>query len=122
MELSVRMSEETIPIPQIQSVYADDPDLRDIVAMFVEEMPERVAAVEMAFRAGDLDTLTRLAHQLRGSAGGYGFTSIGDAAAEIEETILEGGASPAALARAVAFFRLMAAAMECPAGLENSAP
>lgn len=70
------------------SEYADDPDLRDIVMMFVDELPKRVLAVKAAFEARDLEQLKTLTHQMRGSAGGYGFGTIGTTAEEIELELL----------------------------------
>ena len=86
-------SDEGHPSPRrdhepIDSEYADDPDLRDIVMLFVDELPKRVLAVKAAFEARDLDTLKTLTHQMRGSAGGYGFGLIGTTAAEIELELL----------------------------------
>ena len=45
-------------------------------------MPARIQAIEQACAEEDLDALSRLAHQLEGSAGGYGFPTITDAAGE----------------------------------------
>ena len=57
----------------LHSEYAEDPDLREIVMVFVDELPRRVEAVRKAFQERDLDALRTLTHQMRGSAGGYGF-------------------------------------------------
>ena len=68
----------------LKSEFANDPDLCDIVTMFVDELPSRVDAIKTAFHKGDMETIRTMTHQLRGSAGGYGFTPIGDVAGEIE--------------------------------------
>lgn len=52
--------------------------------MFVSELPDRVTAIEKAIAKPDLAALAMLAHQLKGSAGGYGFPSITDAAKQLE--------------------------------------
>lgn len=75
----------------IHSTYADDEDMAELVEMFVDEMPDRVSAIEDAFQAGDEDQLRVLSHQLKGSAGSYGFDVITQASAELE-TALKGGA------------------------------
>ena len=72
----------------LHSEYAEDPDLREIVMVFVDELPNRVLAVKKAFEARDLSTLKTLTHQMRGSAGGYGFAKIGTMAAQIELELL----------------------------------
>ena len=68
----------------LHSEYAGDPDMRELVEMFVSDLPERVEAIEKAVRQADMANLTRLSHQLKGAAGGYGFTPITDAAATVE--------------------------------------
>ncbi len=68
----------------IVSIYATDADMVDIVATFVKELAGRVEAMQAAVERGDLPTLRRLAHQLKGAAGGYGFPSITKAASAVE--------------------------------------
>ena len=79
------MREPTNETDRLISDLADDPDLADLVEEFVAELPARVQALEQACADADLDALARLAHQLKGSAGGYGFPSITDMAAELEK-------------------------------------
>jgi len=68
------------------SALADEPATRDLVEMFVHELPERVRALQAALRANDFTTFARLSHQLKGAAGGYGFQPITEAARELEAT------------------------------------
>lgn len=67
------------------SEFADDADMLELVEMFVSELPERVSALQNALKAQDIANLARTAHQLKGAAGGYGFPTITDAAAELEK-------------------------------------
>lgn len=67
------ITSETTPL---YSNLSDDPDLSGIVAIFVEEMPDRVAAIERAFEAANWDIVQRLAHQMKGAAGSYGFDQV----------------------------------------------
>ncbi len=76
------------------SELADDPDMAELVAEYLSELPARVQALEQACAEEDLDTLTRLAHQLKGSAGGYGFPTITEAAREAEALAKVGKAVP----------------------------
>lgn len=69
----------------IYSTFVDDPDMMEIVEMFVDEMPERIQALHDALDQNDLTMLSRLAHQMKGAAGGYGFNSVTDAARVAEE-------------------------------------
>lgn len=66
------------------SEFADDPEMRDLVQMFIDELPDRMAGIEQALDAGDFQNAATLSHQLKGAAGGYGFPTITDAASEVE--------------------------------------
>lgn len=72
------------------SELADDEDLRDLVVEFVAELPKRIEALRQALAEQDLAVLVRLAHQLKGSAGGYGFPQITEAAAGLEHSAQAG--------------------------------
>lgn len=76
------------PDSPVRSRYADDPTMRAIVARFASALPERSDRLRQALLKADLDALNSLAHQLKGTAGGYGFDSISSAAAELEEETL----------------------------------
>lgn len=71
----------------IYSILADDEDLREIVEMFVEEMPERVDLIRKELQAQDWDSLERTVHQLKGAAGSYGFAGLSPAAGNVETLI-----------------------------------
>lgn len=82
----------TLGIPYNESVYsplAADPDLGELVALFVEEMPERIAAMEACAYGRNWGQLGRIAHQLKGAAGGYGFDAITPEAARLERAVQE---------------------------------
>lgn len=74
-------------LPPLTSEFAGDAELTELVEFFVQEMDGRVRDLRTALEADDLQTLRRLAHQLKGAAGGYGFPVIGDAAATVERSI-----------------------------------
>lgn len=71
----------------LRSELASDPDMAELIEMFLSELPQRLAAFEAAVKGGEVETLRRLAHQLRGAAAGYGYASIGTAAGSIEDRI-----------------------------------
>ena len=71
----------------LYSSLGSDPDLGEIVTMFVDEMPGRIATIEAQAAAGDWDELRRTAHQLKGAAGSYGFDAISPVAAAVEAAI-----------------------------------
>jgi HPt (histidine-containing phosphotransfer) domain-containing protein len=83
-------SPESQPEPsktQIRSAFADDPDMAEIVQLFVQEMPQRIEQLTQHWQQQRLDDVRRLAHQLKGSAGGYGFEPVGAMASGVEATL-----------------------------------
>jgi HPt (histidine-containing phosphotransfer) domain-containing protein len=68
----------------IYSELCADPELQEIVADFVDELPRRVDAMRESFLAGSWDVLQTLAHQVKGAAGSYGFAPVTPIAGEIE--------------------------------------
>jgi HPt (histidine-containing phosphotransfer) domain-containing protein len=71
--------------PPIYSSLACEADMIELVQEFVGALQERCAAMATAVQADNLQELTRLAHQLKGASGGYGFEVIGQAAAQLEQ-------------------------------------
>lgn len=71
----------------LYSPLSADPDLAEVVELFVQEMPDRVANLLKCVQASDWDSLRRAAHQLKGAAGSYGFMPITPAAARVEDAI-----------------------------------
>ncbi len=74
-------------ISPIQSEFADDPDMRDLVEFFVADLHARSSAIRTAREHFEWSTVARIAHQLRGSAAGYGFTDLGTLAGKIEDLL-----------------------------------
>lgn len=74
----------------IRSLFEDDPDMAELVRGFASELPARAGSLEELLSGNDLAELQRLAHQLKGAGGGYGFPQITDAAASLEQAIKEG--------------------------------
>lgn len=72
----------------IISQFAHDPDMREIVEAFVQEMPERVESINAFWRDQQLDELRRAAHQLKGAGGGYGFPTVSQAADRLEQSLV----------------------------------
>lgn len=96
-------TDPTIPSPPVnhaqmplRSQFADDPDMKGIVDIFVNEMPSRIEMLERVWREQQTEELKRLAHQLKGASGGYGYPAVGLAAARLEQTLQtlgQGGSS-----------------------------
>jgi HPt (histidine-containing phosphotransfer) domain-containing protein len=71
----------------IYSSLSSDEDLREILIMYIEEMPDRIARLERECAARNWSELRTAAHQLKGSAGSHGFAEISLAAAELETAL-----------------------------------
>ena len=64
---------EAAPADLIQSSFAADLDMKEILGEFVAKLPERVDELGRLLSGGNLDELRRAVHQLKGAGGGYGF-------------------------------------------------
>jgi DNA-binding NarL/FixJ family response regulator len=67
-------------------------DIAALTERFVARLPERVTDMQEALGKSDVAALAALAHKLKGVAGGYGFGSITDAAAILEDSANAGTA------------------------------
>src|SRR5208282_3372618 len=74
----------------VHSALASDPDLNELVDLFVQEMPDKISVLETHAQNCDWQQLTRTAHQLKGAAGSYGFSAITPYAARLEAALKEG--------------------------------
>jgi signal transduction histidine kinase/CheY-like chemotaxis protein/HPt (histidine-containing phosphotransfer) domain-containing protein len=74
----------------LRSSLADDPEFSDLLPLFVKSLEETIEQMEDALSLGDLATLARLAHYLKGSAGSYGFPEITEAAIALEAALKAG--------------------------------
>jgi CheY-like chemotaxis protein len=72
----------------LRSELADDPDMAPLIDVFLDALVERVATVEQCVADRDIHALARVAHQLKGAAGGYGYSSISTAAQQVEHAAL----------------------------------
>lgn len=71
------------PVPS--ELVRTDPEFTDLVEEFLNGMPERVAQLEGALAGQDFDLLRYYAHQLKGSGGGYGYPTVTEYAARLEQ-------------------------------------
>lgn len=71
----------------LSSEFAGDPDMVELVKMFVDEMPQRIDALLDSWQRGSAGDLRRLAHQMKGACGGYGFPQVGHAAGALEKSL-----------------------------------
>jgi histidine phosphotransfer protein HptB len=80
--------------PLCYSTLAHEPDMAELVELFVQELPDRLAGLRCAAEAHDLQQVGRLAHQLKGAGGSHGFPSLTTAAAQLEHAAREFGSLP----------------------------
>ena len=74
-----------------RSAFADDPDMKELVASFVSDLPTSVSRMIDLLRSQDLQELHRVVHQLKGAGGGYGFDRVTSLAAHADQAIKTGG-------------------------------
>ena len=53
-----------------------DPEIEDIVPMFLQNRRDDVESLLKALEQGDFETIWILGHTMKGSGGGYGFDGI----------------------------------------------
>ena len=69
----------------IVSQYVNDPDMARILETFIGRLAGQVEAMHHAHADGQHRELQRLAHQLKGAGGSYGYPSLTDAARVLED-------------------------------------
>jgi len=82
----------------VKSDLADDPDMADLIDEFVAGLPAQMAALRETFANNHLEKTRRLAHQLKGAGGSYGYPSVTDAAKTLENAVKVGDVEAASLA------------------------
>ncbi|MFP5258651.1 MAG: response regulator [Acidobacteriota bacterium] len=99
------------PLPEL----ADPGRLTALLPFFFDTSEQGLAEARQALAQGDLETVRRQGHRLKGSAGSYGFGELGEAAAALEQAGGNGEreAAQAALERATAL--LAKARLDWPA-------
>ena len=76
---------DVFPQPALYSELHNDPELAELIVAFTAGLPAKITRIEHAHASGALPDLARLAHQLKGAAGGYGYPSISSAARDVEQ-------------------------------------
>jgi CheY-like chemotaxis protein len=79
-----------VPPALLVSEWAGDADMTTLVQTFVGNLATHVRTIDSALAGGDVETLRRGVHQLRGAAGSYGFPSMSVAAGHLEDAIAHG--------------------------------
>lgn len=58
---------------------------RELVEIFLQDTPARIAEIEAGLATGDSKALARAAHSIKGSSGNFGAARLSDAARQIEQ-------------------------------------
>lgn len=69
------------------SEFANDPDMLDLVNEYVTSFDGTVSEIRSSLESRCFEQLGRLAHQLKGSGGGYGFPIISEVASKLEAKV-----------------------------------
>ncbi len=72
----------------------DDASFEDIVEEFVGGLGQRLEAINEAMDNGNFEQVRVLAHQLKGSASGYGYPILTQKAAELERLAIAAEVEP----------------------------
>ncbi len=78
-----------------ERVEARDESFAQLVELFVRELGDDVGALRKLLAGGRLEELGRLAHQLKGSCGSYGFPELSKRAGELERCVKDGAGKQA---------------------------
>lgn len=76
------MSEETQYA--VYSEFTNDEEFRELIEMFVNSIPRKREQLSTFHQSQDIEHLQRIAHQLKGAGGGYGFPGLTEVAASLE--------------------------------------
>jgi PAS domain S-box-containing protein len=88
------------PEGALESAYADDPEMTELIGEFVARLADQVTVMRQALTHGDHERLRRAAHQLKGAGGGYGYPALTEAAAAVEQAAKGGDGEASAVALA----------------------
>jgi PAS domain S-box-containing protein len=80
-------TEEKVSEQAVISRVSNDPVMRDILAQYILEMPWVVSRLVGSMSRNDLKSVHSIMHELKGSAGGYGFDEISLLASAAEASI-----------------------------------
>lgn len=70
-----------------------DPVLAELIPGFIASVNDDVNSIRSALDRGDFDTIGRIAHNIKGAGGGYGFHVISDIGAVVNRAAKQGDVS-----------------------------
>lgn len=69
----------------------NDEFLREIITIFLEDTPQRIAELDQSLVAGDVPTFTRAAHSIKGSSSNLGALRLREFAEKLEQNSRKNG-------------------------------
>ncbi len=78
------MSASHVPKPADDSVSAEDSDFQELTRRFLESLARQRTELPTALDEQRWADLSRMAHQLKGTAGGFGFPGVSRSAEALE--------------------------------------
>ncbi len=76
------------PMKTAADINNADPEFQELIGIFLENLPNRVAAIETPLQAEDWKAVKAAAHTLKGIGGSYGFSNVTAVCADIERAAL----------------------------------
>ena len=83
------MDTQSDVITTLSAELGDDPELRELVTLFVRGLEQRASAIEQALTNADVTALRREAHRLTGTARSFGFPTLAWAADDLASVVRE---------------------------------
>ncbi len=71
----------------LRSIYADDPEFRELLIEYVKEVGQIIDQIRKAILDEETEQAALTAHQLKGSAGMYGYPLLSEAAGALERDL-----------------------------------
>ncbi|HSX21016.1 MAG TPA: Hpt domain-containing protein [Gammaproteobacteria bacterium] len=78
--------------------------LDSIIDLYIQDVPNDIAAMQQALAKNDLQTVHRLAHSLKSSSANLGAMQASALAADLEHRIADGEANTGSIAASIAKF------------------
>jgi len=73
------------PIMQEDNPLLQDAIMQPLVMIFLERLPATIDNMEQALKNSDWASMARYAHQIKGTAGSFGYGSLTNKAAQLEK-------------------------------------
>jgi HPt (histidine-containing phosphotransfer) domain-containing protein len=81
---------DTQKFEPLKSTYANDQAIADILPLFLNNMPKYVGDLDSHIEHRDWAGAARVCHDLKGTAGGYGYPDIVRATQRLESELKQG--------------------------------